>query len=89
MTNNYLTPEQAALIAAKMHGDGPRTRRCRLSQSKRRTVYARDGHACVACGSTDDLTLDHVVPRSHGGADRNDNLQTMCRSCNAMKADHE
>jgi hypothetical protein len=52
---------------------------------KRREVYERDGWACRHCGGTDDLTLDHVVPRSRGGGDEIENLQTLCRPCNSRK----
>lgn len=51
----------------------------------RETVYDRDGRRCVSCGSQDDLTIDHVVPRSNGGSDHIENLQTLCRSCNCRK----
>lgn len=51
----------------------------------RRRVYERDGHACVTCGSTDDLSLDHIVPWSQDGPETEDNLQTMCRPCNSSK----
>lgn len=40
---------------------------------------------CVWCGATDNLTLDHIVPLSKGGDNRIDNLQILCRSCNAKK----
>lgn len=45
----------------------------------------RDGWVCLHCGSPDDLTLDHVIPWSVGGSDETNNLQTLCRSCNARK----
>lgn len=48
-------------------------------------VYCRDGHACRYCGSGDDLTVDHVVPRCRGGSDRLENLVVACRSCNSRK----
>ncbi len=40
---------------------------------------------CAACGSTVDLTVDHIQPRSLGGTDSIENLRTLCRSCNARK----
>jgi 5-methylcytosine-specific restriction endonuclease McrA len=58
-------------------------------RSKRRTVYARDGYACVRCGSMSNLTLDHIVPIAMGGTNSNRNLQTMCADCNAAKADRQ
>lgn len=48
-------------------------------------VYERDGYACLHCGTSDDLTLDHIHPWSRGGPDTYDNLQTLCRSCNSRK----
>ena len=45
------------------------------------------GDECLACGSTDTLVLDHVVPISWGGADKPANLQTLCHMCNSLKGD--
>jgi 5-methylcytosine-specific restriction endonuclease McrA len=62
----------------------PRSDRRRLS---RRVVLARDGHRCQYCGSTRHLTLDHVIPRSRGGATSWDNVVTSCSPCNTRKGD--
>lgn len=62
-----------------------RRKRAAIAKSTRTRVYERDGHACVACGSTEALSLDHIVPWSLGGSDDVDNLQTMCRPCNSSK----
>jgi 5-methylcytosine-specific restriction endonuclease McrA len=41
--------------------------------------------ACVVCGSTRDLTRDHVVPLiAHGSTERG-NIRIVCRSCNSSK----
>lgn len=48
-------------------------------------VYQRDGNACVRCGATQDLTLDHIHPWSKGGPDTFENLRVLCRSCNSSK----
>jgi 5-methylcytosine-specific restriction endonuclease McrA len=58
-----------------------------ISPALRRAVYARDGHACVECGSKDRLSLDHIHPFSRGGEDTMENLRTLCLSCNSRKGD--
>ena len=45
----------------------------------------RDGWACLRCGATEWLQVDHIVPFSLGGGWTWDNLQTLCRSCNCSK----
>lgn len=51
----------------------------------RDAVLARDGRACVLCGSTDRLALDHVYPWSLGGQHTVENLRVLCTPCNAAK----
>ena len=53
----------------------------------RRTVLARDDHRCAYCGSGAD-TVDHVRPRSRGGAHDWSNVVAACARCNHRKADH-
>jgi HNH endonuclease len=48
-------------------------------------IFERDGWRCVECGSTEKLTVDHIIPRVRGGKSAPDNLQTMCRWCNHAK----
>lgn len=50
-------------------------------------VSARDGARCAYCGHIGDLTLDHVIPRSQGGANDARNLVMACKSCNSSKGD--
>lgn len=54
-------------------------------RSFRKQIFERDGFKCVYCGSGNDLTLDHVVPRSKGGSHFPENLACACRSCNSSK----
>ncbi len=56
-----------------------------IARRLRDEVYGRDGHACVFCGATEDLSLDHIYPYSLGGPDTLENLQTLCRRCNSSK----
>lgn len=51
----------------------------------RREVMDRDGHRCLDCGSTKHLSLDHIVPFSHGGPDTVENLRVLCRPCNSRR----
>ncbi len=51
----------------------------------REGIKLRDGHKCVYCGSSENLTVDHVRPKSKGGTDTADNLVTACRPCNQAK----
>jgi 5-methylcytosine-specific restriction endonuclease McrA len=52
----------------------------------RRAVFARDGGRCVYCNAPA-TSLDHVVPKSRGGAHSWDNVVSACARCNHVKAD--
>lgn len=56
-----------------------------IPKDVRSRIYERDGHTCLFCGCTSDLTIDHIFPRQHGGTDDESNLQTLCRPCNSRK----
>lgn len=51
-------------------------------------VFNRDKYRCVECGRSEDLTIDHVIPKSKGGTDELGNLQTMCKACNLRKGNY-
>jgi HNH endonuclease len=53
----------------------------------RQNIFKRDGGCCQYCGAREDLTLDHVMPKSRGGRTSWDNLATACRRCNSKKGD--
>ena len=51
-------------------------------------LFKRDGNTCLYCAKhlpDADLTRDHVVPVSRGGADSWDNVVASCRRCNHLK----
>ncbi len=56
----------------------------------RRNLFKRDRHACQYCGKRpepDELTIDHVIPRSQGGQSSWTNCVLACVACNHRKAD--
>lgn len=56
----------------------------------RRTLYKRDNMMCQYCGSqpgSQELTIDHVVPRAQGGTTTWENCVLACVDCNSRKAD--
>lgn len=51
-------------------------------------LITRDGATCVWCGArpwVDDLTVEHLLPRSRGGRGRPENLVLACRTCNRRR----
>lgn len=48
-------------------------------------VFLRDQFKCQYCGSKDDLTFDHLIPRSKGGQTTWENVVTACSTCNLKK----
>lgn len=46
-----------------------------------------NGAKCVYCGSMDNLSVDHIIPRKAGGSDSSDNLVCCCKACNSSKGD--
>jgi 5-methylcytosine-specific restriction endonuclease McrA len=40
---------------------------------------------CTDCGTTQDLTADHIVPLSKGGTNTLDNYAVRCSTCNTSK----
>ena len=48
-------------------------------------LFLRDSFSCQYCGSGEDLTFDHVQPRSRGGKTSWDNIVTACSPCNLFK----
>jgi hypothetical protein len=58
------------------------------------SVLARDNWTCCSCGRSSKeegitLEVDHIIPRSKGGTDDLDNLQTLCKKCNIGKSNKD
>lgn len=57
----------------------------------RRNIFKRDHYACQYCGKqpgSEELTIDHIIPRSRGGVSSWENCVLACMGCNKRKADH-
>ena len=62
----------------------------KLVKFSRANVYARDRWTCQYCktkGVYDELTYDHILPKSRGGKTDWTNIVTACIPCNTKKGD--
>src|SRR3990167_2126603 len=58
------------------------------TQGEWEILKAQYNWTCLACKKVETeitLTVDHVIPLSRGGSDNIENVQPLCRSCNAKK----
>ncbi len=80
-------PEDVVIVRLLRNIHVPR----RVLRPNRRNLLLRDDNTCQYCGVTAvpaELTVDHVVPVSRGGApDSWENVVLACKRCNWRKAD--
>ena len=57
----------------------------RVSESVRKAVFLLSDNKCQKCKSEDNLSIDHIIPRSIGGKSFDGNLRCLCRSCNSSR----
>lgn len=63
-------------------------KRKQIVRFSREAVFNRDGGKCCYCSQNleyEDATLDHVVPRTHGGTTTWTNVVISCHVCNTRK----
>lgn len=68
--------------------EGKRVRGRKSFKAARAQLLASQ-QSCLACGTTEQLTADHIKPLSAGGSHDIENLQVLCRRCNAKKSTKE
>ena len=60
-----------------------------ISGTTRQNVLMRDNYTCQICGATvkdgAKLEIDHIIPYSKGGTNKENNLQVLCQQCNREK----
>ena len=54
-------------------------------KSIRAVVFSSQKNVCVNCGTTSNLTMDHIKPLRMGGTNNLDNFQILCMECNRSK----
>lgn len=59
----------------------------RVMRWSRRNLLRRDNYTCQYCGSKNEPTIDHVMPRTRGGKSTWTNCVISCVACNSKKAD--
>jgi 5-methylcytosine-specific restriction protein A len=53
--------------------------------AERTAMLEQAGHRCLACGSDERLSVDHIVPITLGGRHEAANIQPLCVRCNSRK----
>jgi 5-methylcytosine-specific restriction endonuclease McrA len=82
-TLSFIPPE--VILLTGYEGVGQRNVVC-----SRRNLFKRDKYTCQYCGiqpGPEELTIDHIVPRSRGGVTSFENCVLACIECNKRKAD--
>lgn len=57
-------------------------------RTHKHTLFGKQEGLCNGCRTQfpfRNMTVDHIVPRSQGGTDHEDNLQLLCGACNSTK----
>lgn len=70
---------------ANKHRHQARSRGREVDLVLRKEIRRLYHSACIYCGATERITLDHLIPLSRGGDHTIGNLAPACRSCNARK----
>lgn len=59
-----------------------------LTNSEWLKILSNQAGKCYYCGSTDRITMDHVIPLCRGGGHHASNIVAACKSCNSSKWKH-
>lgn len=73
-------PEKKQANAATRRSNGGR-----MTGEEWVALKAEFGNVCVCCGASGKLEADHVIPVVQGGTGDVENIQPLCRRCNAAK----
>jgi len=83
-------PEEIPLVKEKLsYQEDPEDEDYFTDMKKRQEILERDKWTCFYCGevvSSENATLDHLIPQHKGGGHAKDNLKTSCLMCNSIKS---
>lgn len=87
---NVLLPEAIPFVREKLAIKQVATEKDYFTDpEKRKMLFERDKWLCCYCGekvTSDNATLDHLVPQHSGGESTKENLKTACLVCNSIKS---
>jgi len=89
-TNGMALVLPEVVVCTEYRGFGFKVNRLRKPKFSRRNLYLRDRCVCQFCGNrfpTEELTMDHLKPKSKGGTVCWTNIVLACVSCNNRKGD--
>lgn len=79
------------VIRPKKEPKAPAHKREGIGARLRSMILQRDGGKCVLCGAKPEMSngttlhIDHIVPVAQGGKTVEENLATLCQTCNLGK----
>ncbi len=87
---SILLPEEIASVKEKLSIiTDPEEEDYFTNQEKRKELFERDDYICHYCGekvTSENVTLDHLIPQHKGGKHTKNNLKTACLICNSIKS---
>lgn len=89
--NNIASKKYAQTPEGKISQINGKSRRRQLESKGKVTAkewaekLKEHDYCCINCGIDENIEMDHIIPLSKGGAHHIDNIQPLCRSCNASK----
>ncbi len=88
LTGQQSILELSSIIALSGRMSHKQNHLCNYLPISNRTLFRRDSNMCAYCGrlfSFDNLTRDHIMPKSRGGLDVWTNIVSCCSKCNRFK----
>lgn len=87
---NILLPKEIPLVKEKLSIiKEPEKEDYFTNPKKRKEIFERDKWTCFYCSekiTSENATLDHLIPQYKGGKNTKENLKTACLICNSMKS---